>query len=39
MEQGQEVSSADAIVMGVPDRLIGKNLKGSVAMMLAAGER
>ena len=27
MEQGQAVSSADAIVMAVPDRLIGKILK------------
>jgi D-apionate oxidoisomerase len=27
MEQGQAISSADAIVMAVPDRLIGKILK------------
>ena len=27
MEQGQAVSSADAVVMAVPDRLIGKVLK------------
>ncbi len=27
MEQGQAVSSADAVVMAVPDRLIGKILK------------
>lgn len=27
MEQGQAISSADAVVMAVPDRLIGKILK------------
>jgi hypothetical protein len=31
MEQGQAVSSADAVVMAVPDRLIGKVLKTFVA--------
>ena len=31
MEQGQAVSSADAVVMAVPDRLIGKILKTFVA--------
>jgi D-apionate oxidoisomerase len=30
MEQGQAVSSADAVVMAVPDRLIGKILKSFV---------
>ena len=31
MEQGQAVSSADAVVMAVPDRLIGKILKTFVS--------
>ena len=38
MEQGQAVSSADAIVMAVPDRLIGKILKTFVKELRAGAK-
>lgn len=38
MEQGQAVSSADAVVMAVPDRLIGKVLKTFVADLRSAAK-